>query len=54
MSLICPPNPSCQKNIAANDQVACGISNQISEQTLDVDFITSGSCADVSELIHPG
>ena len=29
--------------IATND-----ISNQMSQQTLDVDFITSGSCADVS------
>ena len=34
--------------IATNDHVACRISNQISQQTLDVDFITSGSCADVS------
>ena len=34
--------------IAANDHVACKISNQISEQTLDVDFITSSSSADVS------
>ena len=34
--------------IATNDHVACRISNQISEQSLDVDFITSGSCADVS------
>ena len=33
---------------ATNDHVARRISNQISEQTLDVDFITSCSCADVS------
>ena len=33
--------------IATND-LACRISNQISQQTLDVDFITSGSCVDVS------
>ena len=34
--------------IATNDHVACKIPNQISQKTLDVDFITSGSCADVS------
>ena len=34
--------------IATNDYVARRISNQISQQTLDVDFITSGGCADVS------
>ena len=34
--------------IATNDHVACRIYNQTSQQTLDVDFITSGSCADVS------
>ena len=34
--------------IATNGHVACRISNQISEQTLDIDFITSGSSADVS------
>ena len=34
--------------IATNDHVACRISNQISQQTLDVAFITIGSCADVS------
>ena len=28
--------------IATNDHVACRISHQISQQTLDVDFITSG------------
>ena len=34
--------------IATNDHVACRISYQIPQQTLDVDFITSGSCAAVS------
>ena len=34
--------------IATNDHFACRISNQISQQTLDVDLITSGCCADVS------
>ena len=38
-----------RNKIATNDHVACRISNQISQQTLDVDFITSGSCADVRE-----
>ena len=38
----------CGIKIATNDHVACRISNRISEQTLDVDFITSGCCADVS------
>ena len=34
--------------IAINDHVACPISNQISQQTIDTDFITSGSCADMN------
>ena len=37
-----------------NDHVACKISNQTSQQTLDVDFITSGSCADVSGQLTNG
>ena len=37
--------------IATNVCVACRISNQIFQQTLYVDFITSGSCADVSGQI---
>ena len=34
--------------IATNDHVACRISNRTSQQALDVDFITSAGCADVS------
>ena len=37
--------------IATHNLVACKISYQTSQQTLDVDFITSGSCADVSEQL---
>ena len=42
------PCSSRNIKIATNDHVACRISHQISQQTLDVDFITSGSCANVS------
>ena len=42
-----PAIPGTSK-ITTHNHVARRIPNQISQQTLDVDFVTSGSCADVS------